>query len=146
MSDQPVVLTYFKRNVPYVVTGRYDITDRRGWSLTNENPYVAITQDRIRDFKIANKYAIQKGLIVEISEPNFDWETTNAITDEQAQEIVKNLFGLKKLLPTITAEEQLFKLLNEAKAQERSQKIIRLIEERIEEVVGVLPSDMRGVE
>lgn len=144
--DKPVDLTYFKRNVSYVVTGRYDITDRRGWSLTNENPYVAIASDRLRDFKIANKYAITKGLIVEVAEPNFDWETTNAITDEQVEELVKNLFTLKKILPTITAEEQLFKLLNEAKAQDRSPKIVKAIEERIEELVGVMPSDMRGVE
>lgn len=144
MSEQQK-LTYYKRNVNYVVGGRYDINDRRGWSMTGENPYIAITADRLRDFKMANKYAITKGLIVEVEEPSLDWETTNVITDEQAAELVKNLFGLKKLLPTLTEPEPLYKLLEEAKAQERSQKIINLIQTRIEEVVGETPTTMQGV-
>lgn len=145
MSEGTTPLIYYKRNVNYVVGGRYNIVDRKGWALTNENPYIAITRDNLRDFKLANKYAILNGLIVETAEPNLDWETPNTITDEQAEALVKNLFGLKKLLPTITAEQPLYKLLDEAKTQGRSQKIINLIEDRIEELVGDKPSNMQGV-
>ena len=138
-------LIYYKRNVNYVVGGRWDINDRRGWAMTGENPYVAVPEDRLRDFKIANKQNILKGLIVETAEPSLDWETPNTITDEQAEALVKNLFGLKKTLPTLTEAPPLFKLLQEAKDQQRSQKIINLIEERIEELGLDTPLEMKGV-
>jgi len=142
-------LIYYKRNVNYVVGGRFFLGDWQGWTLTNENPYVAVDKEKLRDFKIANKRAIIEGLIVESTEPSIDWETPNAVTDEKASELIKNYFALKNELPKIDSLSTLYKILEAAKDQNRPKKTITLIENRVEEVGGeteeVTLADMRGV-
>jgi hypothetical protein len=58
-------MLYYKRNVNYVVGGRFFPTDATGWTMTNDYPiFVVIKPDNLRDFKLANKRAIIEGLIV----------------------------------------------------------------------------------
>lgn len=134
---------YYKKNVPFNVGVRFFLRDADGMVLTNENPYVNIDKENIKDFLMANKHAIQKGLIIEAPEPSFDFVTENTITDEEAAEIVKNLFILKKRLPLVTSEATLGKLYEAAKEQGRSKKILDMIEDRL---ADVSPAAMQGVE
>jgi hypothetical protein len=126
---------YFKRNVKYVVGGRFHATDSIGFTLTNDNPYVAVKVENLRDFKLANKRTIQAGLIVEAPEPTIDWDVPNAITDENAVEFVKKpLVALRNELAAITSAPTLYKLMETAKALERNQKTLNAIQARIDEV------------
>lgn len=137
-------LTFFKRNVPYSVGVRFHMRDRVGKTLTQNDPYVAVTEQQLRDFKRANREHIEAGLILETKEPDLDSETPNAITDEQAQALVKNVFGLKKVLKEVTSEAPVLKLLEEAKLQKRPEKTIKLIKDRLYEITGGDPSEMQG--
>lgn len=132
---------YFKKNVNFNVGIRFHTRDNEGLVLSNADPYVNIDKDKLKEFLKANKYLIQNGLIKESDEPSFDFVTDNAISDEEAAALVKNLFMLKKRLPNITSDVILFKLYQEAKNQNRSKKILELIEERIE---LVNPSALQG--
>lgn len=134
---------YFKRNVNFSVGLRFFPRDPDGIVLTQDNPYVSIPEEDLKDFLQANKISIQKGLILQIDEPSFDFVDENTISDEQAVEMVKNLFILKKKLPIITSEATLVKLYDEAKRQKRSNKIIELIEDRL---LDVTPAAMQGIE
>ena len=136
-------MQYFKKNVPYRVGVRMNLRDNIGQVLSDEFPYVSVEKDKIREFLQANKYGIKNGLIVEIGEPPLEIITPNTITDEQAEEIVKNFFQLKRRLAEITAEPALLKLLEYAKSGKRSEKTIKLIMERYEEIS---PSGMIAVE
>jgi hypothetical protein len=138
-----VELVYYKKNVPYRVGVRFNPRDTQGLVLTDEWPYVAVEKDKLRDFLQANKHGLINGLIVESTEPPLDFVTANAITDEQANILVKNLFALKKQLQEIDSEPAVLKLLEVAKEQNRSKKIIDAIMERYEEIS---PNAMAGVE
>lgn len=134
-------LTFFKRNVNYPIGIRYFIGDVKGKTLMTEDPYVAIEEDDIRDFTRANRFLLEEGLLVVVDEPSFEGESANAITDEKAVELVKNIFILKKALVNITSPAMLQKLLDVAKQNNRSKKIIDLIVERLEDVtpLGSMP-------
>lgn len=133
---------YYKKNVGFNVGLRFHMRDPDGIVLTNANPYVNIEEDDLRDFLQANKSAIQKGLIIQADEPVFDFVTENAITDEDAEEIVKNVFILKKKLSQISSEATLGKLYEAAKRQNRSKKILTMIEDRLADVSPAMMQDV----
>jgi hypothetical protein len=56
------VLVYYKRNVAHTVVVRRNAVDTLGVSLNNASPWVALEEDDVRDFKIANKKLIMEGL------------------------------------------------------------------------------------
>jgi hypothetical protein len=139
---------YYRRNVPYVVGGRWTPTDTTGWTMTNENPFIAVPTDRVRDFKMANKRAIVQSLIIEAEEPTTDWEMDNAISDTEAVELVKgNFLTLKKRVEKVDSVPILHKLVEAAKENDRPKKTITLIEARLAEVEDDVetPLNMRGV-
>lgn len=142
-TSQIIKWHYFQVNVPFSVGIRLFPRDPDGLVLNASNPYVNIREENLRDFKRANKDVLELGLIKEVEEPSTDFETANTITDEEATELVKNLFMLKKRLPDITSEAILGKLYAEAKKQKRSPKIIELIEERL---MDVTPAGMQGID
>lgn len=125
---------FYKKNVPYRIGVRTDIKDTVGSVLDDQNPYIEVEREDLRKFIQANRYAIERGLLIEIDEPPLETVSVNSITDEQAVEIVKNFHALKKRLPEITSDVTILKLLNAAKAGKRSEATIRIITERYEEV------------
>ena len=136
---------YFKINVPFSVGVRFFPRDPDGVVLNGGNPYVNIKKENLKDFLRANKIAIERGLIIEAVEPSFDFVNSNSLTDEEVENLVKNLFLLKKKLAEVTSGGILGKLRAEAKRQKRSQKIIGMIEDRIAEVTpeGMLGTDWK---
>jgi len=135
---------YFKKQVPFSVGIRFHQRDPDGLVLNGNNPYVNIRKENVKEFMRANRIAFERGLIKEAEEPGMDFaDNTNQISQEEAAELVKNLFMLKKRLPAITSEAVLGMLYAEAKAQKRSQKIIDLIEERL---LDVTPAGMKGID
>jgi hypothetical protein len=127
-------LVYFKKNVPYVIGIRYFIGDNKGKTLTDEDPYIAIDKEDERDFRRANKQLLDPGILIPTSEPAPDEESPNAVTDEKAIEIVKNVFILKKALVDITSASMVAKLLAVANEQKRPKKTIDIITKRLEEL------------
>lgn len=122
--------------------------DRKGMVLTSENPYYAIQSENLRDFKLANKYAITKGLIMETTEPSIDWDVTNAISDEQAEYLLKNFVALKNELPKITSLPTVEKLLRIGTQLDRPTKTMKLIDAKLEEFKEeqeIVDSLQRGV-
>lgn len=140
--------TYYKKNVPYYLTVRMSIRDNVGKLLTTEDPFVAVDQDEIRDFKLANKRAIIDGLILPADEPALDWETPNTLTDEEILNTLKSYLQLRSRMSTITSVPIIYKFLNKAKETNKSEKILQLIKDRLEELDELIesPSDMRGVD
>jgi hypothetical protein len=133
-----VELNYYKKNVPFNVGIRFSIQDNVGMVLSNAYPYVAVETDKMRDFVLANRYSIEKGLIVKSEEPELNIENANIIDDAQAAVIVKNVFVLKKRLTEISSDAALLKLYQAAKEQKRSAKVLEMIEERLAEVSPIL--------
>jgi hypothetical protein len=127
-------LIYYKRNVGYVVGGRFFLGDPNGWTMPNDNPYVAVPADKLREFKLANKRIILEGLIVPSDPPSIDWETENAVTDDEAKELVKNYLQLKQRLQKMDSLSAVIKLLELAKETDRPTKTIKLIEARVAEL------------
>jgi predicted HNH restriction endonuclease len=147
MEDTRKVV-YFKRNVSYTVGGRFSTQDAKGFVLNREQPWVSVSVDNLRDFKVANRRALVEGLMVETDEPSVDWETPNALTDEVIDELLKNYLKLKATVVEVTSEAILAKMVERAKQQNKSAKTISLIQNRLDEVstTEVLkPDDMRGV-
>lgn len=135
MSEE---LIFFKKNVPFNVGIRFNMQDSTGMVLSNANPYVAIESSKLRDFKMTNRHAIEKGLILESKEPVMNIENANIIDDEQAAIIVKNVFVLKKKLSEISSDTALLKLYTAAKTARRSTKILEMIENRLAEISPIL--------
>jgi hypothetical protein len=127
-------MTYYQKTVNYTVGGRMFIGDPLGFVLTGAVPWVAVRDDQLRNFKIANKRSIVEGLIIEVDEPSTDWETPNTYTDEQIDAILKNYLSLKKALATITSISTVARMLERAKTQRRPEKTIVLLEEYLEEI------------
>lgn len=141
-------LVYYKKNVPHTVIVRRNVLDKIGYSLNLHNEYIAIEEDSLRDFKIANKSLILEGVILPANAPDIDWETPNALTDEDVTDLLKNYLKLKNSLQSIDSVSTLLKLLEAAKAQDKSEKIKGLIRNRLEEVSGdeiLSPTEMSGV-
>lgn len=152
MAIEKEPLFYFKSNVPYTLAVRFHMQDVKGKVLTGYDPYVVIKESDLRDFKRANKRAIADGMIIETKEPDWDKESPNSLEDEKAEELVKNVFALKKALAEFTSEVPVRKLLEAATTQKRPSKTIDLINKRLVEIVGdeeeeiTHPSQMLGVE
>lgn len=125
----------FKKNVPYYNVGvRRSFTDTDGVILTNEFPTVRVEEDDLRDFKMANKYGLINGLIIEVEEDDLEWDLSNALTDEQVVELTKNYAKLKSVLPTVTSPAIAQKILAIAKENERGKQVIKLIESHVKEI------------
>jgi len=135
-------LVYYKKNVPFNVGIRFHLRDNDGMVLSNQMPFVAIEENRLRDFLMANKGSIERGIIVRSEEPDLNIENANIIDDEQAAQIVKNVFVLKKKLAEISSDTALLKLYEAAKSQRRSAKVLEMIEERLAEISPML---MQGI-
>ena len=150
MEDKKL-LHYFKVNVSYPVGVRFNTRDEKGRVLTANDPYVAVDDDGIRDFKRANKHAIINGLIASTTEPNLEYDTPNMIDDDKAAVLVMNVIALKNALKEITSEGVVEKLLVEAKLQKRPAKTIQIIEKKLAELSGdededeESPAVMKGV-
>jgi hypothetical protein len=125
--------------------------DVKGKVLTKNDPYVVIKESELRDFKRANKKNIADGIIIETKEPDWDQESPNSIDDDKAEELVKNLFALKKALPFFTSDVPIRKLLEAAETQKRPAKTIEIIKKRLVEITGeddeevTEPTQMLGV-
>lgn len=141
-------LLYWRKTVPYTVSIRRHVLDNVGMLLNGVNPWVAIEADSLMDFKIANKKMILDGVIVQMDTPTIDWDTPNAISDEEMDDLLKNMLKLRSKLKTVDSAPTLTRLLERAKQQDKSQKIKDAIRERIEEVSGdeiLSPTEMGGV-
>ena len=143
---------YYKKAVKFNVGVRKNIDDWKGLILTENNPYVEVPKDDLRAFKIANKEALIKGFLLEAEEPSLDWETNNAVTDQQIDEFLKaGYMALKKKIQSVDSLPVLNRFLEAAKTQNKPKKTIELIQERVEEFeedinFSVDPSEMKGVE
>lgn len=143
--DKPV-LHYYKKNVPYLVALRYYIGDSKGKVLNNDDPYIVIEDEDLRDFTRANRDAISQQIIVLTTEPDIEEvKSSQVMTDEKATDVVKNVFALKKALASLDSEPMIVKLLDKAKELDRPKKTIALIEARLGEISGPSLADMRGV-
>jgi hypothetical protein len=144
-------LSYYKVNVGYSVGVRLFIGDKDGSILSpGGQDTIAVPIDRLRDFKNANKKSIINGMIIPVDEPNLQWETTNALTDEDISDLLKVFTKLKSTIPTIDSLPILYKMLDMAKFRELSKKTLSLIQSRIDELEpedGPIfrPEDMQGV-
>lgn len=143
MVEEKEIVHYFKRNVPYTVAVRYFIGDPQGKALTTNDPYVAVLDSKLRDFKRANTQHFKDGLILLTDEPSYDVETVNDIDDDKARELVKNFFILKKTLKEINSPSIVAKLLGVAKSENRSHKTVQLIQDRLDEFEEESPLIMR---
>jgi hypothetical protein len=139
-------LVYYKVNAAYPVGVRWNVRDTIGRVLSLNDPYVAVKADDLRDFRRANYFAIEKGLIIATDEPSMEIESPNMIDDEKAYAIVKNELALKKALKEITSVSMVVKLLTAAQDLNRSAKTIKLIEARIAEFEAESPFIMKGVD
>jgi len=127
-------ITYYQKTVGYTVGGRMFSGDPLGFVLTKETPWVAVREEQLRNFKIANKRIIIEGLIIEVEEPSIDWETPNTFTDEQIDAVLKNYLTLKKTLAEVTSVATVSRMLERAKTQRRPEKTIELLETHLEEI------------
>jgi hypothetical protein len=146
--ENEIKVVYYKRNVPYTVGGKFFRNDSQGFVLSNAQPWVAVEVEKLRDFKMANKQALMEGIIVETEEPSVDWETPNALTDEVVDDLLKSYLKLKSKVSEITSKAILIKMLDQAKTQNKSTKILALIQERLDTLSSedvIAPQDMRGV-
>lgn len=150
MAEEKEKMFYFQKNVLYTLGVRFYRGDPDGAVLNSAQPWVAVKESQLRDFKLANKRSFVQGLLKEIEEPDVDWETPNSISDEEVTDLVKNWLKLKSRVPTIDSLPILYKMREEAKVQDRAKRITSLIQARIdelEELQGEIvdPSEMRGV-
>jgi hypothetical protein len=149
MEQEAKKTVFYKRNVPYTVGVRFYMQDAQGAVLNNLQPWIAVPVEGLRDFKMANKRALMEGLIVETSEPNVDWDTPNAIQDDDIDVLLKNYLKLKSSLAEVNSPSILAKMLERAKDQNKSGKIVALIEERLAELEtdegAISPREMQGV-
>lgn len=125
---------YYKKNVNYNIGVRMFPYDKDGKVLTGADPFVAVDIETLRDFKQANKQALLAGLLISVDEPNIDWETANAINDEEIASLVKNHLQLRSRLPNISSLPIMYKLQEEAKSQDRAKRILNMIQVRIDEL------------
>lgn len=141
-------LIYWKKSVPNTVVVRKHVLDNQGISINRMNPIIAIKAEELRDFKLANKNFILEGIIMQTEEPDLDWETPNALTDEDINELLKNYLKLKNTLTKLDSVSTLSRILEAARQQEKSKKITTLIKNRLDEVSDevLFPNEMQGVQ
>jgi hypothetical protein len=149
MENEATKVVYYKRNVPYTVVVRFHQQDAQGFALNRVQPWVGVPTETLRDFKMANKRAIMDGVIVETTEPSVDWDTPNALTDEAIDELLKSYLKLKSTVAGVDSAPILAKMLERAKDQNKSNKIISIIQNKLDEIVideGIITAqDMQGV-
>lgn len=129
-------LLYWRKTVPFTVSVRRNVLDNTGLLINETTPWIAIEADTLMDFKIANKKMILDGIIVPADTPTIDWETPNAISDEDMDGLLKNLLKLRSALKTVDSLPTLQRMLERAKSQDKSQKVKDEIRSRIAEVTG----------
>lgn len=137
-------LHFFKSTVKYPIGIRYFTGDVKGKALTINDPYVGIKDENLRDFRRANKPLLSEGILMPTEEPDWDEETPNALTDETVQQVVKNVFALKKLLKEVNSEAAVRRLLEEAEIQGRPKNTTDTIKKRLRELIGELPEDVEN--
>lgn len=140
-------LLYWRKTVAYTVSVRRHVLDNVGMLLNGVTPWIAIEADTLMDFKIANKAMILDGVIVPMDTPTIDWDTPNAISDEEMDNLLKNMLKLRSALKTVDSVPTLTRLLERAKTQDKSQKMKDAIRERLAEITGdeiLSPSEMGG--
>ena len=139
--------TFYKRNAKFSVGGRYFLGDSQGWILHTDEDFITILNENLKAFKMANRVNIETGLIIEVTEPNVDWETLNTISTDEAKELVKQYLPLKQRLEQITSLVAAQKLLDIAHQTDRPNKTIKLIESKVAELTpeednfGMRPDD-----
>ena len=136
MDATAVKMVYYEKTVPYSISVRMFPGDSQGKLLSHSQTWVGIREDLLRDFKLANKKAIMDGLIRPIDEPSVDWETPNTYSDEELGELLKNMMKLKKALKEIDAIPTVIRIMEMAKTTNKSQAMIEVIQEKIEELNG----------
>jgi hypothetical protein len=127
------------------------VGDADGVMLTNEFPTIRVEEKDLRDFKMANKYGITQGLIKEVPEDALDWEINNDVSDEDANELLKNYAKLKSTLQTIDSLPIAQKILTMAQEQDKPKKTLSLIQSRVDELTPddldfVRREDMQGTD
>ena len=150
MEQQAKKLVYFKRNVPYTIGVRFHSQDAQGFVLNNIQSWVAVPVEGLKDFKMANKQVIIEGLIVETEEPNVDWVTVNALEIPEIDELLKSYLKLKATVEKVDSLAILGKILERAKEQNKSEKVITLVQDRMNELDvdegAIIPrGEMQGV-
>src|SRR6267154_2366189 len=104
-------LSFYKLNVNYSVVVRNFEGDGDGVLLSPRGRNtIEVPVANLRAFKSANKAAIIEGKIIPIEEPTLDWETANALTDEDVSDLLKNFLKLKSAIPAIDSLPILYKL------------------------------------
>jgi hypothetical protein len=127
-------LVWFKKNVGYNIGVRRFQGDKDGVFLSGNSPFISVERDDIRDFKFANKKLLQDGSLIETEEPSVEWDTTNALTDEEIADLTGKHVLLKSRLPAITSVPILYKMLEDAKSRDRAKRVINMIQARIDEL------------
>lgn len=86
-------------------------------------------------FKRMNKKHFDAGRLVEVTKVPKIPKTANIITDEDIDEILEmKFFAFKKQLDSFTAEAPVFRLLNRARELEKSEKIVKYLEEKLSDL------------
>lgn len=138
---------YFKKTVSYVIGVRMFWNDWNGVVLTNENPFVGVDEDKLKDFKRANRSLFEKGMLVQIDEPSTDFENENLLTDDEAISLVTSpVAKLRTRLKAIDSEGVVARLLELAQERNRPPTTIKALNERLEQIAEVTPATMLGVE
>jgi hypothetical protein len=126
---------YYQLNVNYSVSVRNFEGDADGVLLSPRGRNtIAVPKDKLRTFRNANKAAIKDAKIIPITEPTVEWDTANALTDEDVSELVKNFPKLKSTVATIDSLPILYKIRDVAKERELSKRTLSTIEARIAEL------------
>lgn len=148
MEQEEEFVTY-KKNVIYNLGARRTISDTDGVMLTNEFPTIRVEKKHLRDFRMANKYALTNGLLKEVPTDEYEFSDHNAVSDDEATELLKNYAKLKSVLQQIDSLPIVQKIYNLALEQEKSPKVKSLVKARLDELTPedltfVSKDDMRG--
>lgn len=135
MAEEPEKLHFFKANVKYMITPKRFRGDTDGVALSGNfgAPY-EVPASKLREFKNANKRLLLEGLMVEVEEPEIDWETANQLTDDDIQNLLKTPAKLKSIIPTIDSAPILHNLLSAAKEKGSAPSVTKQIQDRLKEV------------
>ena len=87
-------------------------------------------------FRRSNRFHFENGHLVEYKRKEQPLEKTpNEVTDEEIEEVLDSrFFSLQNLLPKITSETTLLRILTIAREKQKSERILTLIETRLAEV------------
>lgn len=139
---------HFRRNVNYTIGIRFFPGDRDGAVLNHDRPVIAVAADKLRDFRYANKDAIDAGLIKEVEADVVVWESANAVDDNEVQELLKSYAKLKKTLATLDSLPILYKIRDAANTKGSNKQTLSVIANRIAELEPdeepVSRDDMKG--